>query len=250
MSAALSIGSHAIRRDGEMWCLTDLWRAAGAPNGNRPANWLRKEGAAFVAFLRDSSSVPGGHTRQRPGNPAKGEPPTTWAHWQLALAYAKSLSPEFHARVNEVYRAYSAGQLAPADPMAARWALRIQALQRSEYESVWDIELKLELARLRKLSWTGEGVEPKPLAFAYGRTWRIILGDAVYEELKRRNPHPRDGSLHGQWLRDEARALVKREDLVIALVLARRSTRWSEYDAEMRAHFRRAPIQLRLVRPT
>lgn len=176
----------------------------------------------------------------------------TWGHWQLALSYAQWISTEFHARVNEVYRAYTSGQLVPlgqseAERELVRYHLRLQALERDQYESVWDLELQLELARLRKLEWTGDGPQPKPLAFAYGRTWRIILGDGVYEALKGRNPHPRDGSLHGQWLQDQRLRMARREDLVIALVLARRSSRWTEYEAEMRSHFRRAPIQLRLV---
>src|SRR4051812_28710929 len=128
MSAVLTIGSHAIRRDGDLWCMTDLWRAAGAPNGLRPSNWLRKEGESFASFLRDSLDVPQGHivkTRRIAGATPGGD---TWAHWQLALAYAKALSPEFHARVNEVYRAFMAGQLVPRSEEAIRLALRIKAL--------------------------------------------------------------------------------------------------------------------------
>jgi len=178
-----------------MWCLTDLWRAGGSPNEKRPANWLRKEGAVFVEFVRDSVDVPTGHinktsvkrdiVRTERGKSKTGESGSTWAHWQIALAYAKALSPAFHAHVNDVY--------------------------------------------------------------PYGRTWRIVLGDKVYEALKTRNPHPRSGTLHGQWLKEEALRIAKREDLVIALVLSRRSSRWAEYESEMRSHFRRAPIQMRLL---
>lgn len=235
-----------------MWCLTDLWRAAGALNGKRPAEFIRKEGAAFAQFLRDSLDVAQGHivkTSKKAGAAPGGE---TWAHWQLAMAYAKWLSPEFHARVNDVYRAFTSGLLKQSDE-AVRLAIRIKALDSRDYESAWDDELKMELARLRKVrGWApgpASGSEPKALAFAYGRTWRIILGDAVYEELKRRNPEPRDGSLHGQWIRDERLRLIRREDMVVTMFVARRSTRWTEYETEMRAHFRRAPIQLRLVRP-
>lgn len=253
MITTLTIGSHAIRRDGDMWCMTDLWRASGAPGGVRPANWLRKEGASFAEFLRSSLDVPNGHITKSAKKAGGGG--DTWGHWQLSLAYAKALSPEFHSRVNEVYRAFMAGQLVPAGESAAerelvRYHLRVQALERGEYESVWDLELKLELARLRKLPWMGDGPEPKPMAYAYGTTWRIILGDAVYEALKKRNPHPREGSLHGQWVQEQRLKMARREDLVIALVLARRSSRWAEYEAEMRSHFRRAPLQLRLVNPS
>lgn len=255
-TTALAIDGHEIRRDGDMWCLTDLWRAGGTPEGKRPANWLRYDGAAFVEFLRDSESVRHAHSpevvRSTKGNPRARTPPETWAHWQIALAYAKAISHSFHARVNEVYRAFTAGQLAPvlkpsvAEQELILLSLRIAALDVGR-KSVWDLELKLELARLRKIVWTGFGREPKGLAFAYGKSWRIILGDAVYEELKRRNPHPRDGSLHAAWLQDRRYEITKDSDMAITLVLARRCTRWREFEAEMRSHFRRAPIQLRLV---
>jgi hypothetical protein len=252
-SSALAVAGVAVRRDGEMWCITDLWRASGAPKDRRPVEWLRgAEAQRFVAFLRLSPVVGNSHLvkTQRIAGAAPGG--DTWTHWQLALAYAQWISPEFHARVNDVYRAYTAGQLVPRDAdEVIRLTLRIRALDSAEYESGWDTELKLELARLRKVKgWTPgptNGPEPQALAFAYGRTWRIILGDAVYDELKSRNPEPRDGSLHGQWIRDERMGLIRREDMVVTMFIARRSTRWAEYETEMRAHFRRAPIQLRLV---
>ena len=244
------IDGHGIRCDGDMWCITDMWRAAGAPKEKRPNDFLSGPGKQFAEFLCDSVDA-GIHgikkTRKIPGGGGE-----TWTHWQLALAYAKWVDHAFHARVNEVYRAFTAGQLIPVGQSAAeqelvRYHLRVKALERGEHQSDWDLELKMELARLRKLPWTGTGREPKPLAFAYGMTWRVILGDAVYAALKARNPHPRDGSLHGQWLQEQRSKIARREDLVIALVLARRSSRWSEYETEMRAHFRRSPVQLRLI---
>lgn len=246
----LHIDGQSVRRDGELWCMTDLWRAASSPKSKRPGEWLRYEGASFVEFLRASLDM--GHAPITKTSRKAGGGGDTWGHWQLALAYAQWLSPEFHARVNEVYRAFAAGQLIPAGQSAAeqeliRYHLRVKALERGEHESDWTLEMKMELARLRRLSWTGAGPEPQPMAYAYGMTWRIILGDAVYAALRARNPHPRDGSLHGQWLQEQRAKIAKREDLVIALVLARRSSRWSEYAAEMRAHFRREPVQLRLI---
>lgn len=251
---ALEIEKHKIRRDGDMWCMTDLWRAAGAPKDRRPAEFIRSTGKSFIDFLRASLDMGNSHivkTRKIGGSAPGGE---TWGHYHVALAYAQWIDHAFHARVNEVYRAFTAGLLAPRERLhpdqeeLIRYKLRLAAQEAGEYESVWSLELKLELARLRKLAWDGRGLEPRPLAFAYGRTWRIILGDAVYDELKRRNPHPKSGSLHGQWLQAEALRIAGREDLVIALVLARRAVRWGEYEHEMRAHFRRAPLQLRLVK--
>lgn len=253
LTSELTIGSHGVRRDGDMWCLTDMWRAAGGPRTHRPVDYLRtaefKTFAEFIAVSADVSISHVAKTRRIGGSTPGGE---SWAHWQLAMAYAKWISHEFHARVNEVYRAFMAGQLVPRSDEAIRLALRIKALDAKDYESAWDDELKLELARLRKVSgWTpgrNNGPEPKGLAFAYGRTWRIILGDAVYDELKARNPSPQYGSLHGQWIRDERMRLIKREDMVVTMFIARRATKWTEYEREMRSHFRRAPVQLRLVK--
>lgn len=251
-TTALVIDTHAVRRDGEMWCLTDLWRAAGAPK-LRPAKWLETDTAQmFVDFIRDSVGVAVGDIlRNVRGNPRSGDGGSTWAHWQIALAYAKALSPAFHARVNEVYRAFAAGLLVARAPSSVErelvdLSLRFKALEEGR-KSVWSTELNLELARLRRIDWAGNGAEPQPLAIAYGRTWRIILGDVVYEELKRRNPNPREGSLHSQWLQDRRYELAKDSDMAITLVIARRCTRWTEFENELRAAFRRAPIQLHLV---
>jgi hypothetical protein len=41
---------------------------------------------------------------------------------------------------------------------------------------------------------------------------------------------------------------IKREDMVVTMFIARRATKWTEYEREMRSHFRRAPVQLRLVK--
>lgn len=245
---ALTIGSQSVRRDGDTWCLTDMWRAAGAPKDKRPVDYARTvECTSFREFIQLSPDVGNSHVWKTRKIQGGGE---TWAHWQLALAFAKWIDHAFHARVNDVYRAFTSGQLAFRDPEAIRLALRIKALDSKDYESTWDDELKLELARLRKVSgWTpGNGAEPQGLSFAYGRTWRIILGDAVYDALKQRNPTPRDGSLHGQWVREERLRLIKREDMVVTMFVARRSTRWADYEREMRSHFRRAPIQLHLIR--
>jgi len=42
----------------------------------------------------------------------------TYAHWQIALAYAKYLSHELHMHVNEVYMRYRSGDVTLADEIA------------------------------------------------------------------------------------------------------------------------------------
>ncbi len=102
--------STSIRDDGDFLCLTDMWRAAGSDEGKkRPSDWLALESAReFREYLE--TTLPGGSLTRA----TEGRGGATWAHWQLALAYAKYLSPAFHAWCNDVVRAVMQGRLAPA----------------------------------------------------------------------------------------------------------------------------------------
>ena len=108
-----------IRKRGQMLNLTDMWRAAGAPAGRRPSLWLALgETAQFRSYLRTlplhggSGTAPlnvGQDDIMRPETDGlviggRGKGGATWAHWQLALAYAQYLSPPFHHWCNEVVR--------------------------------------------------------------------------------------------------------------------------------------------------
>lgn len=114
---SLAYAGTVIRKRGPMLNLTDMWRAANSPVARRPAQWLgMEETAQFRAYL---------HTRLAEAEPKPGSnavldcitaPPDgltlatrgsgggTWAHWQLAIAYARYLSPAFHLWCNEVLR--------------------------------------------------------------------------------------------------------------------------------------------------
>ncbi|WP_043630923.1 KilA-N domain-containing protein [Desulfovibrio sp. TomC] len=93
----------ATNEDG-LISLTDLHRASGGQHRNRPSYWLESEGnKAFVAAL--SKSRDSGLFLQV----ARGRRGGTYAHWQIALAYAKYLSPELHMQVNEVFMRYKTG---------------------------------------------------------------------------------------------------------------------------------------------
>lgn len=120
MNAALVYNGKEIRSDGDYLNLTDMWRAAGADPSRRPAKWLETEQAKqFVEFVENSKGVRSEDIlRNEPGNPRKGDGGATLAYWQIGMAYAKYLSPAFHAWCNQVVRAYMEGKLAPIDPFA------------------------------------------------------------------------------------------------------------------------------------
>lgn len=86
-----------------MLSLTDMWRAAGGVEGNRPAQWVRTDaGQAFMAFVADNEKLGISQVLEV----TRGRNGATWAHWQVAMAYAKHLSPEFHYWCNTVVRSH------------------------------------------------------------------------------------------------------------------------------------------------
>lgn len=86
--------------------LTDLYRQAvdaGMAEGKRdPRRWSGEEGEQFIAFIVENL-----HVRRtdiyKTSKARADRGGGTFAHWQIALAYAKYLSPELHAHVNETY---------------------------------------------------------------------------------------------------------------------------------------------------
>ncbi|MCZ4270880.1 KilA-N domain-containing protein [Maritalea porphyrae] len=86
----------------EKLSLTNMWRAAGSPPNQSPSQWLRTPNAkGFVEAV--SFNVGKSHielvTSKRGGSHLG-----TFAHWQIALAYMKYLSHDFHMWGNEVIR--------------------------------------------------------------------------------------------------------------------------------------------------
>lgn len=159
MSAALiQYGSTIVRRDGDFFSLTDMWRAEGSPEHKRPVDWSRFEGASFIEFIGDSLKVSGAHfdcIRTLRG----GNNPGTWGHWQVALAYAKYLSPKFHAWCNEIVRAHLADEKAastPALPSTGHHSL-LAACQTVGQNPLWQREIFQRLgyaAHVQKTTWS------------------------------------------------------------------------------------------------
>ncbi|AIS94396.1 kilA-N domain protein [Burkholderia thailandensis MSMB59] len=116
---ALTIGGKAVRcDDAGLVSLTDLYaaaEAAGSATGKRnPSDWSREAGAQFIDFVAGQLNTrkSGIYVSRR------GKGGGTFAHWQIALAYAKYLSSELHMQVNEVYARAKAGDVTLADEIA------------------------------------------------------------------------------------------------------------------------------------
>ena len=117
-TSTLSYQGRPIRLRGAMLNLTDMWRAAGCPEHRRPTSWLiledtlrfRAHAQAHWTELEEPAGDNVVHDHIIRLDPdgfvatARGRHGGTWAHWQLALTYARYLSPAFHLWCNTVVR--------------------------------------------------------------------------------------------------------------------------------------------------
>jgi hypothetical protein len=117
-TSTLSYQGTPIRLRGTMLSLTDMWRAAGCPEHRRPTSWLiLEETRRFRAHAGTHWTEPDGPVRDNVVHDQiihldpdgfvatlRGRRGGTWAHWQLALSYARYLSPDFHLWCNTVVR--------------------------------------------------------------------------------------------------------------------------------------------------
>ncbi|WP_322997493.1 phage antirepressor KilAC domain-containing protein [Castellaniella sp.] len=145
----LSFNGIAVRDNGEMLSLTDMWRAAGSPSGRAPNDWrMLTSTAEFCDFVAASGNA------GKSGNELfqvvrGGKEPGTWAHWQIALAYAKYLSPEFHMQCNVVIRERMEGKDRPTvDPtVALNNPATLRQLLLDNVEKVLELEGRVEEMR-------------------------------------------------------------------------------------------------------
>lgn len=99
---ALVYRGEVIHERHEMLSLTDMWRAAKSDEQKAPAKWralpATKSFVEHVALTVGKSDSDLFHTQN--GGRVRG----TWAHWQVAMAYAKYLDHDFHMWCNRVVR--------------------------------------------------------------------------------------------------------------------------------------------------
>jgi hypothetical protein len=110
------------------------------------------------------------------------DPGATWAHWQIALAYAKYLSHEFHRFVNEAFREWAEEK---ADPeLKARRA--VEAYRRRGKDDGWILarmEGVVQRDRFTK-ALKENGVEGPGYAVCSDAINRAVLGGSA-RQIKR-----------------------------------------------------------------
>lgn len=110
-----------VRVDAEdLVCITDIYKIAverGLDGGKRnPSDWSLEAGSSFIDSLAENLNT------HKTGiyKTKRGKGGGTYAHWQIALAYAKYLSHELHMRVNETYMRAQSGDVTLADEIAEK----------------------------------------------------------------------------------------------------------------------------------
>lgn len=132
----ITLGGQPLKTNADgLVSLTDLFKAAqaaGQADGKRdPRRWKDEAGQEFIAVVAGALNVPSADIYKA----TKGKGGGTFAHWQIALAYAKYLSPALHMQVNQVYARFKTGDVTlaaeiadKAKPADAAWlAKRVQS---------------------------------------------------------------------------------------------------------------------------
>lgn len=117
----LIIGGTAIKTsEAGLVSLNDIYSAAerdGCSEGKRdPRRWKDEAGKEFIEVLTGALNVRSADIWKS----TRGKGGGTYAHWQIALAYAKYLSPRLHMQVNEVYARFKSGDVTLAEEIADR----------------------------------------------------------------------------------------------------------------------------------
>lgn len=112
-SQLIELDGQRVSLKGEMVSLTGLWKAAGSDPSKKPAKWRElpstQEFAAHVADVTIRKS-----DTELFATTVGGRSPGTFAHWHIAMSYARYLDPAFAVRCNEIVRAHMEHRLAPA----------------------------------------------------------------------------------------------------------------------------------------
>lgn len=240
---SLVFDGKQIRTDSEFLNLTDMWKSAGSDPSKRPALWMQTEQARdFAEFVAENLNVANGYNelfRIVRG----GKSPATWAHWQVGLAYAKYLSPAFHAWANQAVRDYMSGTL---QPLPASRFERMLVEKSRMWERVWEVELRNELLRIWCCRWEEAGWPPFFNYSIVPYIYNCVVGQESMDEARKRcraDSTERSRTKLHQWFTEEALELFKSE-IGVVLALAKASSTPAAFYSNMQKTYGKEFVQL------
>ena len=89
-----------VKVENGMFSLTDLWKLANSPKNQNPNDWIRTDSATeLIETVASILNTVSNHIIKT----KRGKGGGSYAHKNIALAYAKYLDPKLHVLVNEVF---------------------------------------------------------------------------------------------------------------------------------------------------
>jgi hypothetical protein len=182
---ALSYNGETIRRNTDgMVSLTDMWKAEGSPPHKAPAMWLRLDVTrGLVEFLVLNMR------QEHVLKTKSGKGGATWVVPNLAVAYAKYLSPQFYAWANQVILERIEEEANPELGIARSRARAVAAWKRKGKPGAW-IQRRLDGIDVRH-QFTDvlqqHGVEGFGYAACTNAIYRPVLGGTASEVKKVRD---------------------------------------------------------------
>ena len=162
--------------------LTAMWKASGSPANQDPGQWQRSASAeAFIEAVSVNMGI--SHNKLVESKKRGG----TWAHWQVAFAYAKYLSPEFHMWCNEVVRERMEGKsvsVASLPPEVLEMIRRDDGISRMLAHKVTGIETTVQTLAATVAAMAGLIQPPGDGIYVTGKTAGEIWQSHGFPSLK------------------------------------------------------------------
>lgn len=173
----------------------------------------------LIARHAESGDLPLIHVRptvRRTSMPRGGERETTVNEYWLTLEEALFVTAKSDTKTaNEILKAIIKVFLTARDAIDAEVKQRVGYVARllladatCQWDLMWPADFVAVMCRLHGIAWDGR-VQPRFLGSTYERIYRTVLTDEVYDLLKSKNPEPRFGSNHHQWLTPQAREAIR-----------------------------------------
>lgn len=174
LHAAAQAQGHATGKlDPRRWAATPSAKSSGSSG---KVSISGGPGRDFIDFVASSLNVNAADIYRA----TRGKGGGSWAHWQIALAYAKYLSPALHMQVNEVYARFKKADVTLAANIAER---------ASPEKQEWLAKRTAGIVARKSLTSTlaAHGVHGKGYADCTNAVYRNVLGGKKSEIVTRRN---------------------------------------------------------------
>lgn len=183
--STLNYNGHVISDKDDMLSLTDMWKAAGADPQKAPAKWRALPSAK--AFIEHVEVTIGKSDNDLVRTVNGGKTPGTWAHWQVGMAYAKYLDPNFHMWCNEVVRERMEGKsvsVASLPPEVLEMIRRDDGISRMLAHKVTGIESTVQTLANAVAAIASVVSPPNPGLYIQGKTSGEIWSAAGLPKIK------------------------------------------------------------------